>query len=400
MKRILFVDDEPLVLEALERMLHAMRREWDMRFATGGAQALQMLKEIPADIVVSDMRMPKMNGAQFLNEVMQSHPRTVRFILSGFADQEMVLQCVGGTHQYLSKPCDSEMLRAVVGRAVEMDKWLENESLKALVSRLPSIPSLPALYIEVMRDLGSPMTPIEQVGATIARDPGMTAKMLQMVNSAFFGLRRKISNPTEAVLQLGLETVKSLVLGIHIFSQYETKETGPFSPVSLWQHSMFTAGTARRIARLVAPDGFIAEEAFTAGVLHDVGRLVLLANLPADYLDAYERARAAKVPLEEGERLVFGASHAEVGGYLLGLWGLPVPLVEAAVFHHSPGKCANQTFSPLTAVHIANVFEQSTTETPALAPRLDREYLTALGLWDRAEEWRHTPVRDRFEDAA
>jgi HD-like signal output (HDOD) protein len=397
MKRVLFVDDEPLVLEGLQRMLFGMRREWEMRFAGGGNEALRMMVEAPADVVVSDMRMPDMNGAQLLNEVMRIHPKAVRFILSGYSDLEMIMQCVSGTHQFLSKPCDGETLRNVVGRALEMDSWLNNDNVKALVSKMGTLPSLPSLYFEVMKELGAPETTLDQVGATIAKDPCMTAKMLQLVNSAFFGLCRQITDPTEAVLQLGLETIKSLVLGIHVFSELEPARNGPFSADQLWHHSLSTAGTARRIAQLERQEKRIIEESFTAGMLHDIGRLVLLANLSSQYKDAFETAQRDGISLVEAERAVFGAGHPEVGGYLLGLWGLPISLVESAVYHHQPSRCQTTTFTPLTAVHVANVLEQETVvnPSPASRPEMDREYLEALGLWNRVPVWKETAGRKK-----
>ncbi len=416
MRRILFVDDEPYVLEALQRMLHKMRHEWDMRFASGGAEALRMMAESPAEVVVSDMRMPEINGAQLLNEIMRLYPKTVRLILSGFADMEMIMQCVSGTHQFLAKPCGSEILTDVISRALELDVWLNNAELKTLVSRLGTLPSVPALYFKILNDLRSHDSSLDQVGATIAQDPGMTAKMLQMVNSAFFGLRHRLTDPTEAVLQLGLEAIKSLVLGIHVFSQLETTHNPEFTSEKLWQHSLATATTARRLAQLhrlklrpanQGPIGSVAsqpaplpecggkgtvEESFTAGLLHDIGRLVLVANLPEQYQQACERAQAEKIGLVEAERAVFGASHAEVGGYLLGLWGLPISLVEAAVFHHCPGKCKVKAFTPLAAAHVANVFvqENGSARNPYPPPQLDQEYLTEIGAWDRVQNWRGT----------
>ena len=255
----------------------------------------------------------------------------------------------------------------------------------------------------------------------IAQDPGMTAKMLQLVNSAFFGMRQKLTDPTEAVMQLGLETVKSLVLGLHVFSQLETAKSADFSAEKLWHHSLATATTARRIAQLhrfrlhsgeqelangaTAPQfaplecggkGTV-EESFTAGLLHDIGRLVLVANLPEQYLEACDRAKAEGMTLVEAERAVFGASHAEVGGYLLGLWGLPISLVEAAVFHHYPGKCQVKAFTPLTAVHVANVLvqEDAATGNSFPPPEMDRDYLTEIGAWNRIPGWREAFVNSR-----
>jgi len=366
MKRILFVDDEPLILEALERSLYCMHREWEMRFANSGTEALEIMPQWTADVVVSDMRMPQMNGAQLLNEIMRRHPKTVRIILSGFSDMEMVMQCIGGTHQFLSKPCSGEVLRNVIGRALELDAWVNNEELDA------------------------PKGGLDQVSAKIAQDPGMTAKMLQLVNSAFFGLRRQLSNPTEAVLQLGLDTIKSLVLGIHVFSDVEFSGDAGISLQELWHHSLATATIARRIAQWERQDQKLVEESFTAGLLHDVGRLVLAVNLPEQYAQARLRSKSELLPLVDAERATFGASHADVGGYLLGLWGLPVSLIEAAMFHHRPGLCKTRSFTPLSIVHVANVLEQSSVSGPevALLPQLDDNYLCQIGMFDRAQIWR------------
>jgi HD-like signal output (HDOD) protein len=398
MKQILFVDDEPFILEALQRSLYSMRDAWKMRFANGGAEALKLMAEHPADVVVSDMRMPEMNGAQLLNEVARLHPKTVRVILSGFSDLEMIMDCLSGTHQFLTKPCNADTLKDVVGRALDMDEWVNNDKLKAIVSRMGTLPSMPTLYFDILKELGSPQATIENVGITIAQDPGMTAKMLQLVNSAFFGLRRQLTDPAEAVSQLGLETIKSLVLGIHVFSEFESSEKDGLSVQNLWQHSLATAATARRIAQWERQENNIVEESFTAGLLHDVGRLVFISNLPAEYAAAMKRSRDEQTPLVEIEKEVFGASHAEVGGYLLGLWGLPISLVEAAVFHHAPRQCRGRQFGPLSMVHASNVLAHERAEglSSTLLPQMDYNYLGQIGMWERAQVWRHIPGEGLF----
>jgi HD-like signal output (HDOD) protein len=401
MKKILFVDDDALISEAMQRMLHHMRADWDMRFAGSGAQALQMLADAPADVVVSDMRMPGMNGAQLLNEVSRLYPKSVRLILSGYADMEMILQCISGTHQFLAKPCSSEVLKKVILRALEMDAWVNNDQLKMLVSRLGALPTLPTLYFEIIREIQSPSATLDKVGNIIARDPAMTAKMLQLVNSAFFGLHRKLTDPTEAVLQLGLETIKSLVLILHVFAELKTSEATRIPIQKLWHHSLATGATARRIAIWERQDKTLTEECFTAGLLHDIGRLMLLSNLPDEYAAVTRRSQQERIPIVEAEREVFGTTHAEVGGYLLGLWGLPISLVEAAVFHHWPGKCLKREWTALSMVHVANVLEQEPLpgQDPELLSQMDRRYLEELWLWDRAQIWRHTPGKGAFQSA-
>ena len=389
MKRILFVDDDSLVLETIECMFQSTRNEWDLRFASSGTEALKLMENQPADVVVSDMRMPKMNGATLLNEIMHRHPKTVRFILSGYADMELVMNCVGGTHQFLSKPCDIATLQSTVRRAVDMDVWLNNEQVKALVSQLTTVPSIPTVYFQILKELRSPEATLDIVGATIAQDPAMTAKMLQLVNSAFFGLAHKFNDPTEAVLHLGMETIKSLVLGIHLFSELESAKGSKFEMEKIYHHSLATAASAKRIAQLERQKKEVVEESFTAGLLHDIGRLVLIANLPEQYAEAVERSHKDSISLVDAERAVFGATHAETGGYLLGLWGLPVPIVEAAVFHHNPRACQSHTFTSLAAVHVANVLEpdRGMRHSPALLPQMDLDYLAEAGLADRVAHW-------------
>ena len=217
-KRIIFVDDEPLVLQGLQRMLRSMRDEWEMEFMDGGAKALERMAQAHFDVVVSDMLMPGMNGAALLAEVMQRHPHTVRIILSGHADKDLILKCVGSTHQYLSKPCDADVLKATVRRASAVDSGLKDETLRKLVGSMDRLPSIPTLYTEIVEALRDPEVSVETIGEIVGKDPGMTAKILKLVNSAFFGLRRQVASPAEAANYLGLDTIRSLVLSINAFS--------------------------------------------------------------------------------------------------------------------------------------------------------------------------------------
>jgi HD-like signal output (HDOD) protein len=391
-KRILFVDDEPLVLQGLQRMLRDMRNEWEMEFVDSGSKALERMAQAGFDVVISDMRMPGMNGAQLLNEVMLRYPSTVRLILSGHADQDLIMKCVGSTHQFLSKPCEPDALKATISRASALDAALQNETLKKLASQMDRLPSLPSLYIEVVEKLQTPEVTLGEVAVIIAKDIGMTAKILKLVNSAFFGLRRQIGTPEEAVAYLGLDTIKALVLSINAFSQFEQVRIGGFSLESLWDHSLNTAAAAKVIALAENAERKIADESFIAGMLHDTGKLVLASNFAEQYNEVVRRARETKQEVLIVELEVFGATHADVGGYLLGLWGLPVPVVEAIALHHNPGRTTHKTFSPLTAVHAANVLihESHGPGNDVSAGQIDTKYLGELGLADRPDVWRMT----------
>jgi HD-like signal output (HDOD) protein len=310
-------------------------------------------------------------------------------ILSGYADKDLILKCVGSTHQYLAKPCDAESLKATVARASNLEDSLHNVRLKTLVCQMNRLPSVPTLYMQVVEKASRAGASIEDIGAVISRDIGMTAQVLKLTNSAFFGLPRQLASADEAVAYLGLETIKSLVLSIHAFSQFEKTETGPLKIESLWNHSMQVAGLAKRISKLEGQESNAAEEAFTSGMLHDIGKLVLSVNLPKDYTEATRLAQSG-MELPAAEEQVFGANHADVGGYLIGLWGLPVPVVEAVALHHCPTRSTQAGFSPLTSVHAANALEreQSHSANGASAPPLDAQYLSRVGVSSRLPAWR------------
>jgi HD-like signal output (HDOD) protein/CheY-like chemotaxis protein len=390
MKNLLFVDDEPKVLQGLQRQLRPLRHEWEMNFIESGPQALTFMAAHPVDIVVSDMMMPLMDGSQLLSEIARRHPRTVRIILSGHAEREAVLRLVGPAHQYLSKPCDAEELRGAITRAFALRDLLGNERLKQLTTRIKHLPTLPALHNQLTDELRKDAPSMERIGEIISRDIGMAAKILQLVNSAFFGLARPINDTTEAVVYLGVTTVRSLALSVEIFSQYHPEACRSFSLDALAQHSWMTGALARRIGHLEKMEPKILEQCFLAGLLHDIGQLILACGLPEEYAEVIRRARDENRQVWQVEQEIFGATHADVGAYLLALWGLPNPIIEAVAMHHHPGQCLLPGFSPAIAVHVADVFmhEYHDIKTEIPAPQLDVIHLEKIGLTSRIDAWR------------
>ena len=294
---------------------------WSLAFAGSGAEALEVMAREPFDAIVSDMRMPGMSGVELLNEVGKLYPETLRFILSAFADRDLIMTCVWGTHQFIAKPFDPATLVSTVQRALALGVWLSNHELKELVSQMGNFPSLPATYLEVLKQLESPEASVQNISDVIARDLAVTAKLLQMVNSAFFGLPQKLTNPFDAVSILGINTVKSLVLCIQVFTHFDKLKRSKFSMDTLWAHSMRVANSAKRIALAETKDQQMADEAFTAGLMHDIGKLVLASNLPERYNDVLESTRNNKLPLWQVEKESFGASHADIRGLLVGALG-------------------------------------------------------------------------------
>ncbi len=390
MKSLLFVDDEPKVLQGLQRQLHPRRHEWNMHFVASGRQALEFMAAQPVDVIVSDMILPGMDGSQLLAEVMKRHPNTVRIVLSGHAEREAVLRLIGPAHQYLSKPCDAEELRDAIARAFALRDLLCNDRLKQLATRVKCLPSLPALYHQLNEEFRRDDPSLERVGEIIARDIGMTTKILQLVNSAFFGLAQPINHPTEAVTYLGLTTVRSLALSLQIFSQFENQPRPFFSLDALAAHCWQTGVAARRVAQAERQDIKTRDQCFLAGLLHDVGQLILATGVPEEYARVLQAAKSENLPVEKAEQRHFSATHADVGAYLLGLWGLPNPVIETVALHHCPSRSVTREFSPVIAVHVADVFlhEQPGAKSELPPPALDMAHLTALGFGERIEAWR------------
>lgn len=384
--QVLFVDDEPRVLQGLQRMLRPLREEWAMRFVDSGAAALTAMAEQPADVVVSDMRMPGMSGAELLLTVMRQWPGTVRIILSGHADQDLIQRTVGPTHQYLQKPCDAETLKLTVMRASHLRRLLADGRLRELVTGMESLPSLPSLYLELVDLMRRPGASLKQVGEVIAQDFGMSMKILQLVNSAFFGLKRTIASPIEAASLLGMDTIQALVLSVQAFSQLQSEQMRGLSVETLWEHCMTVSALAKRIALRQQLTPMQAEESFIAGMMHDAGRLVLATRVPEQYAEVARLHEVEGLSTCDAERRVLGTTHAEVGAYLLGLWGISDPVVEAVAFHHQPQACLNRAFSTLTCVHAADALVNAKGRN-LNENHLSAEYLNGLGCAGLVADW-------------
>lgn len=389
--RILLVDDDRMILDGLRRSLRRCLRGWHIQCAESGEQALEVLEAEPIDIIVTDMRMPGMNGAQLLAEVAQRHPDVVRFVLSGYADQDLILQCTGTAHQYLAKPCEPEVLQRALERAISLEARVRSARVQRFVAGLDYLPVVPAVYSQLIEAMRNPEVSVEEIGAIVSQDAGITANLLKLVNSAFFGLRRTVSDAAEAAAFLGVERIKHLVATLKVFEQFGDKELGVLDAEQVWSQSLRLAGAAKRIAELERAHDELLDQCFVSGILANVGSLVLAANLPAEYAEAVAKVRGEGCSLFEAEEAVFGMNHADVGGYLLGLWGLPDPVVEAITWLHDPLSVADLRFGPLAAVFAAQAileeermaWEASEPANPKLATLLERIEKT-----ERLEEWR------------
>lgn len=388
MKKIIFVDDEPNILQGLKRMLRSMRKEYEMFFAEGGAEALEIMEQENVDVVVSDMRMPGMDGAQLLSKIQTKHPHTIRIMLTGQADEESVMRTIGVVHQFLAKPCDPAKLKEILQKTSALQDLLSNGKLKDVVSQLRSLPSLPSTFTELQNAIADPDVSIEKIAEIVEKDVAMCAKILQLVNSSFFGLFASVDSPARAVTLLGLDTIKALVLSVGIFSKVEVPDN-LHSPEELFNHSMLVSKLARKIAELESDDSALVSDSLLAGILHDIGKLIFIAKFPNEYHEVKTTANQSDIPINDAERGIIGCCHEDIGAYLSGLWGFNSDIVEAVGFSHRLQDYPIGKFSPALAVHAADViyYSHHQHEIVGKPTELNKEILERLDLLDRFEVW-------------
>jgi HD-like signal output (HDOD) protein len=285
-------------------------------------------------------------------------------------------------------------------RTLYLEDWITRPAIKTLLPLITKLPALPKLHGEIIRELQSPDGSLETVSQLVRHDPMMSAKFLQIVNSSLFGLEYRVADPGEAVMYLGVIRTRALVLMSGVFSQFDSVRCPGTSAEQIWDHSQRVASLAQGIALSQTEDPRLTEMAFTAGLLHDIGKLVLAGNVPEMYATAHKFQLQKRTGDSEAEMVILGTTHAEFGGCLLAIWHLPLPIIEAVWAHHAPALSHDTAFSVLTAVHAGNVLAHETEGARpgfGLPSRFDLMYLIRLGLSSKRNAWREAcgiPVRD------
>ena len=397
---ILFVDDDVNLLRGLRRVLHKQREDWDITFLDSPVEALKLLDAQRFDVVVSDMRMPELDGASLLSEVERRHPGTIRVVLSGYTEEKSVLRTIGPTHQYLAKPCNTDDIVSLLDRTLALKAMLRSEPLRDLATSLHNLPTPSDLYLRITAEMRKEASSLRNIAELIGADVAMTAEVLRITNSAYFSLGSRVHDVFQAVRLLGLETVRALVLQVGIFRQFDKSPEHAAVLRDLDTYGLAVATLARRIAREEGLSENLRDQAFCAGMLACIGTLVFFDAEPLKTREILRRAEEGE-DLAALEREVFGASQAELGGYLLGLWGFNNAVVEAVLYQNKPSDCVYADRSSLTCVHLARAFGPrwpfgSRTLRPVM---LDIDYVRHLGMEAKVKSWLETLVEDDREAA-
>jgi HD-like signal output (HDOD) protein/ActR/RegA family two-component response regulator len=390
MRDILFVDDDRDLLDSVRARLYKHRHDWNMQFLLSGDEAIAAMERQHFDLVVSDVRMPGMDGGQLLTVVKQRWPNAMRIIVSGYSDPVQAVRLTSLAHQYVAKPCDGRELENIIERCFHLQDLLGQESLRKVVGRIGKLPAMPKTYGLLQAALAQPNVTAAEIGEIVNADAAIASKVLQITNSAFFRLRKPMVRIKDAVTYLGFATVRNLVLSAEIFSKWRpTKGLSDVDPERLQMHAQCTAAACKALAGgRASPD-----DAWLAGLLHDIGYWIMVQECPQDLASAIELARAENLPLIECERRITGATHAEIGAYLLGLWGLPYAVVEAVALHHTPKAVTPHGYDLVGALAVAHALVDAANAyaiIPCTQPdqSVDAAYLATLNApfdWQEAQ---------------
>jgi HD-like signal output (HDOD) protein len=358
-QRVLFVDDEAAILEGLRSVLRPQRREWEMVFAHGGPAGLAEVEGSKFDVVVTDMRMPIIDGAGLLTRVRELQPHAVRLVLSGETDPQTGLKSLFTAHQFLAKPCDPERLRSVVKRCCELNELLAADELKSLAGDVRVLPSAPTTYLSISKVLANPKSNVADVAHLVEREPSLCAKVLQVVNSAFFGLPRAVSSISEAATFLGTLAIRDLALAMETVAKLPAGRALPPGSYQAFQLNALAVALLGR--RWFRADRRRADDAFVAGMLRDMGHLVLAT-----------RERVDESAMEQ---------HAALSAYLLGLWGIPHSVLEAVAFHEHPERVEHEALEVMDVVHLCDSVVSQRSPSPFQGPpALDDARFERLGV--------------------
>jgi putative nucleotidyltransferase with HDIG domain len=390
-KRILFVGEDQTLCQEFQAQCPGPESAWTTQHARTEEEALAACQQHTIAAIVTEANLGGKNGTELLDAVMRRQPKALRVIVSDPADMESTVKCIGHAHHHVLKPCSAQTLLNVLEQAFAQEAWLPSEPVQGLIAQMRQVPSPLKAYTQIVEEMKSPTCSLEKIGRLIEQDPAIAAKVLQLANSAVFGRELNVVSTTEAIGYIGLETTKAVVLLAHTFSSFDNLKLVHFSVEDLWRHSVQVGRLARRVAELEKANEDVAEQAFAAGLLHDIGKLLFAANHSGLFGKVLRLAREQHCNLWEAEAQILpGVGHAELGATVLGIWGLPKTITEAVALHHRPWRQRGHGFSTITAVHVANIVDHDNHPDPTIImpSQINTAYLKDLGLAERVEAWR------------
>lgn len=354
-KSILFVDDEKQILRSLKRVF--IGSEYKIYLSENGEEALKLLEKTKIDLIITDIKMPVMDGYNLLKEVREKYSSTIRVVLSGNLDGNILIKIQNNclAKLYLFKPWENDELIKTIENIFSVEKVLKKKNLLEIINCIDFLPSSEGIYNRFNR-LVEKDADISKIAKVIENDPSISAKILQVTNSTMFGF--KTGSITQAITYLGIISVKSIVFNASLYkglenigNRYIINDLNVF-----WNHSIMTNRIVSFLYQRLL-NKKIPNDCAMAGLLHDIGKVVLLSKYTQEYLDEIKNIIKVDNIFYYYEEMDFlNITHPEIGGYLLEWWGLPYPIVESALFHHNPLDKNIINKELVSLVHISDIY--------------------------------------------
>ena len=319
--QVLFVDDDERLLAGLRRMLHRCRDVWDMHFCTSGAQALDLFAEMAIDVIVSDMRMPGMDGAELLSNIQRIQPGVTRLILSGYSELDVVFKTIGPSHQYLAKPCDAEQVQKTISLALRLKDVVKKDEVRDAIGGITSLPILPHSANELSSVLGAKSLNLSLISSVIHKDLCLAAQIMKLTNSSYFLISPNVQGLAQALETLGADTLRSIIGAKSFLMPFDGSPQKLSVLKNLNKRAQLGANLAANICRVADLGDAAVDNAYAAALLMDIGRIFLAIEFPERFDKCQSICEVSDQTRTDVEIQVFGASHSDIGSYLLGLWG-------------------------------------------------------------------------------
>ncbi len=356
--RIMFVDDELSVIKSLKRTFRKYAKEWKMYFFTNPIEAFESLEKNEVDIIITDMKMPEETGFALLSKVKAKYPGIIRIILTGYADKKLIYSSFEVAHQLLIKPISAEAIISIVKQIKLINTYIENKELQKVVNDLSYLPPLPEIYLELSKKIKDPDSSLNDLAKIISRDPSLSADILKMVNSAYFGLSGKVYKISQAIGFMGIDLIKDIILTSAVFKNLKGSPTQIEMIKKIYNHSSNVLKFAMKICKNLDLDAIDKNYIFIASMFHDLGKIIMIMNMGRKYEVLLTSADKDKnVNIEDLEKKYLSITHSQVGAYILGLWGFSTKVIQTILFHHNPelSGCTNSCL--LATIYLANYLD-------------------------------------------
>lgn len=388
-KRVLFVDDTESILFGYKRFCDMLYDEsWRFFFASDGAEAIEIIESYSVDMVVTDLDMPFYDGVHLLDYIVRKVPEIIRVVVSGTTSTEKRVVVTCTAHQFFEKPAIPKSLKQMFSRVLYLDSILVSKETRDFVHQLGALPTLPQAFVDLQRESNDPNFSLKRCGEIIAKDPALSANILKVVNSSFFDIPNRVHSPEQAVSLLGIEMIRAFIVQDYFYHNFSKRPSLPLS-VDKFSHDSFQcAKIAKHLARFEGESRQRCDEIYVASLLHNIGILIFNYHFPKRYGQVIRDASELEVSMSELEKRYIGATHEEVGAYILGLWGFEKELLEAVVCHHRPSKSPSGAHDLLDYIYSAEMLYSSIDKNYTGTFCEDQEYISFRKLLPKIQEWR------------